>query len=75
MVIWHIKLKTRIHWKILTYDKNGDPGMGSKGQFTIRFLPERGDLRWRAIECVLVIFFFIIFIIQDNEFIDSVWHR
>ena len=25
-----------------------------KGSITIRFLRERGDLRWRAIECVLV---------------------
>ena len=28
---------------------------------TIRFLRERGDLRWRAIECVLVFFFFFFF--------------
>ena len=27
-----------------------------KGSITIRFLRERGDLRWRAIECVLVSF-------------------
>ena len=27
-----------------------------KGSITIRFLRERGDLRWRAIECVLVLF-------------------
>ena len=26
---------------------------------TIRFLRERGDLRWRAIECVLVSYAFI----------------
>ena len=28
-----------------------------KGSITIRFLRERGDLRWRVIECVLVLTF------------------
>ena len=32
------------------------PWDGVKGSITIRFLGERGDLRWRAIECVLVVY-------------------
>ena len=56
MIMWHIKLKGKSSrpgytGKKLTYDKTGDLGMGS---ITIRFLRERGDLRWRAIVCVLV---------------------
>ena len=31
-----------------------------KGSITVRFLLERGDLRWRAIECVLVKLEFIL---------------
>ena len=33
---------------------------------TIRFLRERGDLRWRAIECVLVIIIIIVIIIPGD---------
>ena len=33
------------------------PWDGVKGSITIRFLQERGDLWWRAIECVLVTFY------------------
>ena len=35
---------------------------------TIRFLRERGDLRWRAIECVLV---FVIFVKNIRDIIKS----
>ena len=38
--------------------QNWWPWDGVKGSITIRFLRERGDLRWRAIECVLVLFGF-----------------
>ena len=59
MVMWHVKLKgmssrPRYNEQFLTYDKTGDLGMGSKGSITIRFLRELGDLRWRAVECVLL---------------------
>ena len=61
MVMWHIKLKgmssrpgNTEHCTFLTYHQTGDLGMGSKGEIPFRFLRERGDLRWRAIECVLV---------------------
>ena len=33
------------------------PWYGVKGSITIRFLRELGDLRWHAIECVLVFLF------------------
>ena len=58
MVMWHTKLKgmssrpgyTEIFYlriKLVTFG-------WVKGSKTIRYLRERGDLRWRAIECVLV---------------------
>ena len=40
--------------KIFNLWSNLWPWDGVKGSITIRFLRERGDLRWRAIECVLV---------------------
>ena len=56
MVMWHIKLK----------GMNSRPGYNffyprikmvtiGLGQRIIRYLRGRGDLRWRAIECVLVL--------------------
>ena len=62
MVMWHIKLKVRITRP--GYAEKFDPRIklvtfwwGQKPN-TIRFLRERGDLRWRSIECVLVLFDF-----------------
>ena len=60
MVMWHIKLKgmnSRPGYteNILPKDQTGDLLEGVKGSNTIRYLPERGDLQWRAIECVLVL--------------------
>ena len=40
--------------KIFNLQSNWLPWDGVKGSITIRFLRERGDLRWRVIECVLV---------------------
>ena len=59
MVMWHIKLKgmssDQDTLKIFTLGSNWWPWGGVKGSNTIRYLRERGDLRWRAIECVLVV--------------------
>ena len=58
MVIWHIKLKGII--SSAGYTAKNYPMIilvalgGVKRSDIIRFLPERGDLRWRTIECVLV---------------------
>ena len=46
----------------VTYNQTGDLVMGVKESITIRFLRECGDLRWRAIKCVLVEFF------EESEF-------
>ena len=62
IVMWHIKLKgwavdqdTLINFNLWS---NWWPWDGVKGSITIRVLRERGDLRWRVIECVLVFFSF-----------------
>ena len=41
--------------KIFTLGSNWWPRDGVKGSNTVRYLRERGDLRWRVIECVLVV--------------------
>ena len=58
MVMWHIKLKglsSRPRYTEIFYPmiKLVTLGWGQRSN-TIRYLRERGDLRWRAIECVLV---------------------
>ena len=56
MVMWHIKLKgmSSRPLKSFTPGSNWWPWDGVKGSNTIRYLRERGDLRWRAIEWILV---------------------
>ena len=58
MISWHIKLKGMSSrpgsLKNFNLRSNWWPLDGVKGSITIRFLPERWDLRWHAIKCVLV---------------------
>ena len=58
MVMWHIKLTGMSsrpgYTEKFNLRSNWWPWDGVKVSITIRFLWERGDLRWRAIECVLV---------------------
>ena len=58
MVMWHIKLTGMSsrpgYTEKFNLQSNWWPWDGVKVSITIRFLRERGDLRWRAIECVLV---------------------
>ena len=57
MVKWHIKFKGMSSRQ--GYIENFYPTIKLdevKGSRTIRYLRELGDLRWRAIECVLVLF-------------------
>ena len=60
MVMWHIKLKgmsSRPGYTEIFYPRIKLVMLGLvKGSNTLRYLGERGDLRWRAIECVLVFF-------------------
>ena len=60
MVMWHIKLKGMSsrpgYTEKFNLQSNWWPWDGVKGSITIRFLRERGDLRWCVIECVLVFF-------------------
>ena len=59
MVMWHIKLKGMSSRP--GYTENFYPTIKLvtfgwvKGSNIIRFLSERGDLLWRAMECVLVL--------------------
>ena len=61
MVMWHIKLKGMSNRpgytaKNFNLRSNWRPWDGVKASITIRFLAKRGDLRWRAIECVLTVY-------------------
>ena len=66
---WAVDQDTLINFNLWS---NWWPWDGVKGSITIRFLQEHGDLRWRAIECVLVTFMSILnFMLSWVEYEES----
>ena len=54
-VAHQIKREEQYTEKKIPYNQTSDLGMGSKGQLPLDFFEMRWDLRWLAIECVLVL--------------------